>query len=33
MGLVSTPAPNDVVERNPVLIYTGKQLLHLKSAV
>lgn len=33
MGLISPSAPNDVTQRGPVLIYTGKQSLHLKSAV
>jgi len=33
MGLISPSTANDVAQRDPVLIYAGKQLLHLKSAV
>ena len=33
MGLISVSTANDVAQRDSVLIYTGKQLLHLKSAV
>ena len=33
MGLISAYTASDVAQKDSVLIYTGKQLLHLKSAV